>query len=257
MLIDGEKWACEACVRGHRVTTCKHHDRPLIHINRKGRPFATCSVCNCTPCEAPEEHAKLKREVDAKCQASKRAAGRSPRSTSVGSLKPIAPRPAPSSTGGCDGCSSGAAAAAAAAAAGIRRESHSPPTGDHRPRSTISASPPPPPQSQLYQQQLQTQGHGHGLIPDTPGDSPLYLPGPASAAYPPSPTYCTIGDGMPGALSMVNPLDFEGGVGVSFADSASTAIYALEDLDVSSLPVEVFQGDWSWLADEAALREAV
>ncbi|RAH69248.1 putative Cu-dependent DNA-binding protein, partial [Aspergillus aculeatinus CBS 121060] len=71
MLIDGEKWACEACVRGHRVTTCKHHDRPLIHINRKGRPFATCSVCNCTPCEAPEDHAKLKREADARCQASK------------------------------------------------------------------------------------------------------------------------------------------------------------------------------------------
>ncbi|RAH40076.1 putative Cu-dependent DNA-binding protein [Aspergillus brunneoviolaceus CBS 621.78] len=46
-------------------------DRPLIHINRKGRPFATCSVCNCTPCEAPEDHAKLKREADARCQASK------------------------------------------------------------------------------------------------------------------------------------------------------------------------------------------
>ncbi|TPR10639.1 Ubiquitin-conjugating enzyme family protein [Aspergillus niger] len=61
MLIDGEKWACEACVRGHRVTTCKHNDRPLIRINRKGRPFATCSICNCTPCESPEEHAKLKR----------------------------------------------------------------------------------------------------------------------------------------------------------------------------------------------------
>nr|XP_003188802.1 hypothetical protein ANI_1_166174 [Aspergillus niger CBS 513.88] len=60
MLIDGEKWACEACVRGHRVTTCKHNDRPLIRINRKGRPFATCSICNCTPCESPEEHAKLK-----------------------------------------------------------------------------------------------------------------------------------------------------------------------------------------------------
>ncbi|PYI26096.1 hypothetical protein BP00DRAFT_77093 [Aspergillus indologenus CBS 114.80] len=186
----------------------------------------------------------------ASCSSLQRAAGRSPRSTSVGSLKPIAPRPAPSSTGGCDGRSSGAAAAAA----GIRRASHSPPTGDHRPRSTISASPPPPPpQSQLYQPQPQAQGHGHGLLPATPGDSPLYLPG-AAAAYPPSPTYCTIGDGMPGALSMVNPLDFESGV--SFADSAA-AIYALEDLDVSSLPAEVFQGDWSWLADEAALREAV
>ncbi len=25
MLIDGEKWACEACVRGHRVSNCQHH----------------------------------------------------------------------------------------------------------------------------------------------------------------------------------------------------------------------------------------
>ncbi|KNG82852.1 hypothetical protein ANOM_008634 [Aspergillus nomiae NRRL 13137] len=66
MLIDGEKWACEACVRGHRVTTCKHHDRPLIRINRKGRPFSTCSVCNNTPCPTPEEHTKLKREAEAK-----------------------------------------------------------------------------------------------------------------------------------------------------------------------------------------------
>lgn len=25
MLIDGQKWACEACIRGHRVSSCKHH----------------------------------------------------------------------------------------------------------------------------------------------------------------------------------------------------------------------------------------
>jgi hypothetical protein len=30
MLIDGEKWACEACVRGHRVSTCKHHGAFLL-----------------------------------------------------------------------------------------------------------------------------------------------------------------------------------------------------------------------------------
>ncbi|RAK75396.1 putative Cu-dependent DNA-binding protein [Aspergillus fijiensis CBS 313.89] len=255
MLIDGEKWACEACVRGHRVTTCKHHDRPLIHINRKGRPFATCSVCNCTPCEAPEDHAKLKREADARCQASKRAAGRSPRSTSVGSLKPIAPRPAPSSTGG--GSSGGAGA-------GFRRDSHSPPTGDyddHRPRSIISVSPPPPPpppSSQLCHQQQQQQG----LIPGTPGSSPIYLPGTSTSTAYPSPSYCTISD-IPSSLSMVNPLDFENGVGVgvsSYADSASAAaIYALEDLDVNALPADVFQGDWSWLSlsEEAALRDEV
>ncbi|PYH89492.1 copper-fist-domain-containing protein [Aspergillus ellipticus CBS 707.79] len=63
MLIDGEKWACEACVRGHRVTTCKHHDRPLIRINRKGRPFATCPICSRTPCASPDAHNKLKREA--------------------------------------------------------------------------------------------------------------------------------------------------------------------------------------------------
>ncbi|KAK3332163.1 hypothetical protein B0T19DRAFT_439021 [Cercophora scortea] len=45
MLIDGEKWACEACVRGHRVSNCQHHERPLQHINKKGRPVSQCQHC--------------------------------------------------------------------------------------------------------------------------------------------------------------------------------------------------------------------
>ncbi|CAK7208881.1 transcriptional activator haa1 [Sporothrix bragantina] len=45
MLIDGEKWACEACVRGHRVSNCQHFDRPLQHINKKGRPVTQCQHC--------------------------------------------------------------------------------------------------------------------------------------------------------------------------------------------------------------------
>ncbi|KAK0641079.1 hypothetical protein B0T16DRAFT_207421 [Cercophora newfieldiana] len=45
MLINGEKWACEACVRGHRVSNCQHQDRPLQHINKKGRPVSQCSHC--------------------------------------------------------------------------------------------------------------------------------------------------------------------------------------------------------------------
>lgn len=35
MLIKGEKWACDACVRGHRVSNCQHTDRKLQHINKK------------------------------------------------------------------------------------------------------------------------------------------------------------------------------------------------------------------------------
>ncbi|KAH8705006.1 copper fist DNA binding domain protein [Talaromyces proteolyticus] len=45
MLIDGEKWACEACVRGHRVSGCNHNDRTLVHINKKGRPVSQCPHC--------------------------------------------------------------------------------------------------------------------------------------------------------------------------------------------------------------------
>lgn len=45
MLIDGEKWACDACVRGHRVSNCQHSDRPLQHINKKGRPVSQCHHC--------------------------------------------------------------------------------------------------------------------------------------------------------------------------------------------------------------------
>jgi hypothetical protein len=62
MLIDGEKWACDACVRGHRVSNCNHYgrnscvcchrtivltvlERPLTHINKKGRPVSQCPHC--------------------------------------------------------------------------------------------------------------------------------------------------------------------------------------------------------------------
>ncbi|SLM34564.1 Copper fist DNA-binding [Lasallia pustulata] len=45
MLIEGEKYACDACVRGHRVSNCQHADRPLTHINKKGRPVSQCPHC--------------------------------------------------------------------------------------------------------------------------------------------------------------------------------------------------------------------
>ncbi|CEJ90974.1 hypothetical protein VHEMI06722 [[Torrubiella] hemipterigena] len=45
MIINGEKYACEACVRGHRVSNCQHSDRPLQHINKKGRPISQCHHC--------------------------------------------------------------------------------------------------------------------------------------------------------------------------------------------------------------------
>jgi Copper fist DNA binding domain len=65
MIIDGEKWACDSCVKGHRVSNCNHAgmvatpeefcrgqltdvvplDRPLNHIAPKGRPVKQCEHC--------------------------------------------------------------------------------------------------------------------------------------------------------------------------------------------------------------------
>ncbi|AMD21807.1 HFL049Wp [Eremothecium sinecaudum] len=45
VLINGLKYACERCIRGHRVTTCNHTDQPLMMIKPKGRPSTTCAHC--------------------------------------------------------------------------------------------------------------------------------------------------------------------------------------------------------------------
>ena len=35
----------ETCIKGHRASTCKHIDRPLYEIQRKGRPATQCDHC--------------------------------------------------------------------------------------------------------------------------------------------------------------------------------------------------------------------
>lgn len=45
ILIDGVKYACERCIRGHRATKCSHSDQPLVVIKNKGRPSTVCDYC--------------------------------------------------------------------------------------------------------------------------------------------------------------------------------------------------------------------
>ncbi|ODA83613.1 hypothetical protein RJ55_02128 [Drechmeria coniospora] len=45
MIVDGETFACGACVRGHRTGSCQHSDRPLQLIKKKGRPVSQCDHC--------------------------------------------------------------------------------------------------------------------------------------------------------------------------------------------------------------------
>ncbi|KAG4444483.1 hypothetical protein IFR05_000074 [Cadophora sp. M221] len=50
-LINGCKYSCEPCIRGHRATSCAHTDRVLIEVRKPGRPLESCghnlSTCNC------------------------------------------------------------------------------------------------------------------------------------------------------------------------------------------------------------------
>jgi hypothetical protein len=35
----------ETCIKGHRSSNCKHTDRPLFEIKKKGRPVTQCDHC--------------------------------------------------------------------------------------------------------------------------------------------------------------------------------------------------------------------
>ncbi|KAK9240690.1 copper fist DNA binding domain-containing protein [Lipomyces kononenkoae] len=69
VFIDGVKYACETCIRGHRVTTCTHKDRPLTMIKPKGRPVSQCPHCR----EARKNHA-----LHTKCDCTDHKSGSSP-----------------------------------------------------------------------------------------------------------------------------------------------------------------------------------
>nr|ABF60559.1 ACE1 transcription factor [Phanerodontia chrysosporium] len=45
VLVGEKKYACETCIKGHRSSNCKHVDRPLYEIKKKGRPVTQCDHC--------------------------------------------------------------------------------------------------------------------------------------------------------------------------------------------------------------------
>lgn len=45
VFINEVKYACDRCIRGHRVSGCSHTNATLKRIKRKGRPTGLCSAC--------------------------------------------------------------------------------------------------------------------------------------------------------------------------------------------------------------------
>jgi hypothetical protein len=45
VLVNSTKYACQSCIKGHRSSSCRHNDRPLFEVQRKGRPVSQCEPC--------------------------------------------------------------------------------------------------------------------------------------------------------------------------------------------------------------------
>ncbi|KAK7042007.1 copper-fist domain-containing protein [Favolaschia claudopus] len=45
VFVNDKKFSCEACIKGHRSSSCTHSDRPLFEVARKGRPPSQCPTC--------------------------------------------------------------------------------------------------------------------------------------------------------------------------------------------------------------------
>ncbi|GAA5940743.1 hypothetical protein JCM1841_000346 [Sporobolomyces salmonicolor] len=67
MIIDGVKFSCGPCVKGHRQANCNHGDRELFEVKKRGRPITACAECReirkttnahktCTHCSKADVH---------------------------------------------------------------------------------------------------------------------------------------------------------------------------------------------------------
>ncbi|GAA5930648.1 uncharacterized protein JCM15063_002423 [Sporobolomyces koalae] len=45
MLIEGIKFSCGVCIRGHRQASCTHAERELFEVKKRGRPITACETC--------------------------------------------------------------------------------------------------------------------------------------------------------------------------------------------------------------------
>ncbi|KAI0386289.1 hypothetical protein F5Y04DRAFT_119806 [Hypomontagnella monticulosa] len=67
-VINGQKMACEPCIRGHRSTKCAHAgDRLLLPVRKPGRPLSTCPHPPGKTCQCRNVTAALPRGSSCRC----------------------------------------------------------------------------------------------------------------------------------------------------------------------------------------------
>ncbi|KAG5929622.1 hypothetical protein E4U42_005212 [Claviceps africana] len=67
-LINGQKMACEPCIRGHRSTKCTHaNERLMVPVRKPGRPLSSCPHPSSQPCACAAVTAAIPRKQKCQC----------------------------------------------------------------------------------------------------------------------------------------------------------------------------------------------
>ncbi|QUC16282.1 uncharacterized protein UV8b_00523 [Ustilaginoidea virens] len=73
-LINGQKMACEPCIRGHRSTKCTHaNERLMVPVRKPGRPLSSCPHPSSRPCACAAVTAAIPRKQKCRCGTSNTA----------------------------------------------------------------------------------------------------------------------------------------------------------------------------------------
>ncbi|KAL6803869.1 hypothetical protein J3E68DRAFT_187493 [Trichoderma sp. SZMC 28012] len=76
-LINGQKMACEPCIRGHRSTKCTHaSERLMVPVRKPGRPLSSCPHPSSQLCGCAAVTAAFPKKQKCRCGTSEKAPGR-------------------------------------------------------------------------------------------------------------------------------------------------------------------------------------
>ncbi|EHK23831.1 uncharacterized protein TRIVIDRAFT_67483 [Trichoderma virens Gv29-8] len=98
-LINGQKMACEPCIRGHRSTKCTHaSERLMVPVRKPGRPLSSCPHPSSQHCGCAAVTAAIPKKQKCRCGTSEKASGRKAgdqesQDTSNGLVTPPSPSP--------------------------------------------------------------------------------------------------------------------------------------------------------------------
>ncbi|KAH6605724.1 copper-sensing transcription factor [Trichoderma cornu-damae] len=94
-LINGQKMACEPCIRGHRSTKCTHaNERLMVPVRKPGRPLSSCPHPASRPCTCAAVTAAIPKKQKCRCGTSEQAPGpKTDQETSNGLVTPPSPSP--------------------------------------------------------------------------------------------------------------------------------------------------------------------